>query len=760
MFSFVDAILLRPLPYSDPGRVVMLWETRKGAPPRTSSSSVWTDPRQTPVSGANLMDWTRAQRVFKHMEPIAFGWFTLQGSEQVLGGQVGAGFFEMLGTKAALGRTFGQGDRGQRVTVLTNALWRTRFGADPNLIGRAVRLDDSGSYTVIGILPPDFFFYLNDFELWVPLELGPRQMANRGSRSLMVAARLNPGVGAPQAQAAMDSIAQSLADAHPDTNRDWGVSVVPVRKQFTNFLGPIVLALFAGVTILLLMGCVNVASLCLARMESRRKEISIRLALGATRARIMRMFVAEAVLLTIPSALAGLVLASAILPRMIALLPINLPIPIPGLANITIGARVAVFTMGVSILASILIASLPSLRAAHIDFSASTVRRTRFFDALVIAQTALSILLLAGASVTVKSLWRLFQVDQGFDREGILTFRTPRHGNPGAAEWRRSCERFLAEMENLPGVISAGMAFGTPLNGIGEVTTFEIEGRVPAPPSQAPRSEVNSISANYFRTLKIPLRRGRDFSAADTERSQPVAIVSELLARKYWPARDPVGQRIRLGDAWTTIVGVVGDVRAWANARPSLMLYRPYQQTAGRAMGWVLRTSLDPRALGPAVEHTIHALDNEQPITFLRPLAEDFVSQIYPQRVTAIGLVTFAGMALLLAAAGVFSTTAYSVRQRTREFGIRLALGAQSRQILGSVLWRALKIAGAGCCFGLAAAVALNRLLGSILFEVQPADPIAFGLVAAILGAVAVAAGLAPAREATRVDPVKALRSE
>jgi predicted permease len=346
MFSFVDAILLRPLPYSDPGRVVMLWETRKGAPPRNSSSSVWTDPRQTPVSGANLMDWTRAQRVFNRIEPIAFGWFTLQGAEQVLGGQAGAGFFEMLGTKAALGRTFGPGDRGQRVAVLTNALWRTRFGADPNLIGRAVRLGDSGSYTVIGILPPDFFFYLNDFELWVPMELNPKQLVNRGSRSLMVAARLNPGVGAPQAQAAMDSIAQSLADAHPDTNRDWGVSVVPVRKQFTNFLGPIVLALFAAVTILLLMGSVNVASLCLARMESRRKEISIRLALGATRARIMRMFLAEAVLLTIPSAIAGLCLASAILPRMIALLPLNLPIPIPGLVNITIGARVAVFTMG------------------------------------------------------------------------------------------------------------------------------------------------------------------------------------------------------------------------------------------------------------------------------------------------------------------------------------------------------------------------------------------------------------------------------
>jgi putative ABC transport system permease protein len=280
--------------------------------------------------------------------------------------------------------------------------------------------------------------------------------------------------------------------------------------------------------------------------------------------------------------------------------------------------------------------------------------------------------------------------------------------------------------------------------------------------AQTPRAGSNAIGPNYFRTLRIPVQSGRDFSAIDTSQSQPVAIIGESVARKYWPGRDPVGQRIRLGagQQWTVIVGVVGDVRAWANAPPALMLYRPYQQDPHGAMGYVVRAAGSPLALGSAVERAVHSVDKEQPITFLRPLADDFVDQIYPQRVTSIGLTTFAGMALLLAAAGVFSTTAYSVRQRTREFGIRMALGGQPRQIVAGVVWQSMRITGVGCCLGLGAALTLNRLLSSVLFEAQAADPVAFSAVAAILGAVTFTACWLPAREATRVDPVKALRAE
>jgi putative ABC transport system permease protein len=453
---------------------------------------------------------------------------------------------------------------------------------------------------------------------------------------------------------------------------------------------------------------------------------------------------------------------------MIALLPVKLPIPIPGIESITIGARVAVFSVALSILTAILIGVLPALRSSTTDLNRdlkdqASVRRNRFFSVLVATQTAFAILLLAGASVTAKSLWRLFQVDQGFQREGVLTFRIPLHGDrPHAEDWVQAHARFLAEIERLPGVISTSLAYGTPLGGEAGQTTFLIEGQDPPSPAQTPRGGVNAIGPNYFRTLRIPLRSGRDFSAADTQHAQSAAIISESLARKYWPGRDPVGQRIRISltEPWTIIVGVAGDVRAWASGPPSPMLYRPYQQDPHGAMGYVVRTAGHPLALGSAIERVIRGIDKEQPITFLRPLAEDFVNQIYPQRVTSIGLVTFAGMALILAAAGVFSTTAYSVRQRTREFGIRLALGAQPRAILTGVIWESIRIAGVGCCLGLAAALALNRLLGAILFEVEPADPVAFGMVIAILAAVALAACLLPAREATRVDPVKALRSE
>jgi putative ABC transport system permease protein len=476
----------------------------------------------------------------------------------------------------------------------------------------------------------------------------------------------------------------------------------------------------------------------------------------------------EALLLTLPSAAAGVLLAAATLPRMIALLPVKLPIPIPGIENISMGPRVTLFTIALSILTAILVGALPALQSSNPDLNRNlkdigVVRRNRFFNALVVAQTALAILLLAGAGVTIKSLWRLFQVDQGFDRDGVLTFRIPLHGNlPHPEDWVRAHQRFLAEIERLPGAISASLAYGTPLGGDGAQTTFLIEGQTSATSAQTPRAGANAIGPNYFRTLRIPLRSGRDFSGIDTAQSQPVAIIGEAVARKYWPGRDSVGQRIRFGaeQPWTVIVGVVGDVRAWANAPPALMLYRPYQQDPQGAMGYIVRTAGSPLALGSVIEHAVHSIDKEQPVTFLRPLADDFMDQIYPQRVTSIGLVTFAGMALLLAAAGVFSTTAYSVRQRTREFGIRLALGAQPRQILVGVAWQSIKIAAVGCGLGLGAAVILNRLLSSILFEVQSADPVAFGLVAAILVAVAFAACWLPAREATRVDPVKALRAE
>ncbi|MEX2263717.1 MAG: ABC transporter permease [Bryobacteraceae bacterium] len=768
MFSFVDAILLRPLPYTDPERVVMVWETRKDAPRRSGASAPWADPRQAHVSAANLRDWSGEQRVFEHMEPLVYGWFNIHATEQVMGGRAGTRFFEMLGTRAALGRTFGPDDEGRAVAILTHALWRRRFGADPAILGRAIDLGGDTAYTVIGVLPPDFFFYLNDFQLWTPLDLSPRQYADRSARRLLVAARLKPGISLIEAQAAMTGIAGRLEQAHPDTNRDWSVLVVPATEQFTSFLGPIVVSLFAAVTILMLVGGVNVASLSLARIQIRQREIAIRLALGASRLRILQLFWMEALLLTLTGAVAGLLLASMALPQLVALLPVKLPIPIPGLANIAVGERIVLFAAALSVLTSILLAALPALRASAPDLSrrlketasshSGGVGEVRFFDAVVVAQTALAILLLAGAGVTIKSLWRLIHREQGFERNGVLAFRIPvsgiRHPNSG-----RFHDRVLNDVAQLPAVLSAALAYEVPLGGTGRQTAFQIEGRM-----EKASAGTNAVGSNYFRTLQIPHRSGRDFSSGDTMHSQPVAIVSESLARKHWTGRDPVGQRIRLGNSpgepWTLIVGVVGDVRSWVNGPPAPIVYRPYQQAPSGAMGYVVRAATDPSSLGPAVERAIHAIDPEQPVTFLRALEEDFIDQIYAQRVSAIGLAAFAGAALLLAATGVFSTAAYSVRRRNREFGIRLALGALPYQILVSVVWHGIKFAALGSLIGIGVAVAANRLLASILFEVQPADPEAFGVVVAILAAVAVSACFLAAREATRIDPARTLRQE
>ncbi|MGH9628680.1 MAG: ABC transporter permease, partial [Bryobacteraceae bacterium] len=418
MFTFVDAILLRPLPYHDPDRVVMIWETHKNAPPRSSTTAPWADPRQTMVSAANLADWNREQRVFETIEPVAFGWFNVQSTEQVMGGRAGAGFFKMLGAGAALGRTFGPGDEGQPVVVLTHGLWSRRFGADPAIIGQSIRLSDSSSYTVIGILRRDFFFYLDDFELWVPLELA--KGGNRTRRSLLAAARLAPSISLEEAETAMDGIAAHLAQARPETNRDWGVSIIPVKEQFTSFMGPIVLALFAAVLILLLMGGVNALSLSLARMQARQREMSIRMALGASRRHMFQFLWAESLVIAACGSGIGLFLAWAAVPYLISLLPLKMPIPMPGLATASLGWRAALFAGALSLVISMLIAGLPRK-----ETSGSGGKQMRFFHGLIAVQTALAVLLLAGAGVTVKSLWRLFQVDQGFDRSGVLTFRTP-----------------------------------------------------------------------------------------------------------------------------------------------------------------------------------------------------------------------------------------------------------------------------------------------------------------------------------------------
>ena len=778
LFSFVDAVLLRPLPYRDPSRVVMVWEMQRDRAAHSAGGAAWQDPGQSMVAAANLADWKRARHMFQSLDAVAFGWFGLS-AEEILGGRAETGFFDTLGVQAALGRTFGPGDEGRHVAVLSDALWRRLFGGDRNIIGRQVKLDrEQPPYTIIGVLPRDFFFYLRDFSVWVPLELTPAQRTNRNARMLLAVGRLQRGISLGSAQAAMDSMAAGLARAYPATNRDWGATIVPVKRQFRVFLGSILTALFAGVGILLLIACVNIANLSAARAMGRRREIALRLALGATRTRLFRLFGAESLLLVGAGASGGLLLARASLPYLIGLLPIKLglPIPVPGVENIAINGRVILFTALVSVVTAGCFGVTLALRASAGNLDQALKESSnahssgrgagRFLHALVAAQLALATLLLAGAGVTIKSIWLLFHIDQGFRASGVLTFRTPlaRSRYPDAEQQARAYTRYLSEVEKLPGVISAAVAYNTPLGGDNEEVPFAIEGQAELPVYAMPRARLNLVGPNYFRTLAIPMRTGREFTPADTAQATPVGILSESLARKYWPGGDALGRRVRIGDSpeapWVQIVGVAGDVRAWASAPPSPLLYRPYQQQTRGAMGYVVRSALDLSATGSAIRDAVRSIDPEQPVTFLRPITEDFLDQVYPQRLSAIGLGFFACLALMLAAVGVFSVTSFSVKRRTREFAIRMALGAEPGQILRGLLARTGRVAILGGALGLGAAFAANRVLIGILYHVPPADPIAFGLAAGLLASVAMLACWLAGRDATRTDPARALREE
>jgi predicted permease len=588
MFAFVNAILLRPLPYRDPGSVVMIWETPLNAPPRTSATPAWYDPRQQHVAAANLNDW-RSSRAFEEIVPIAYGWFSLPSLEEILGGRAGPRFFDMLGAKAALGRTFTASDAGQRVVVLTHGCWRTRFGSDPSLVGRSIRLGDD-EYVVVGVLAPDFFFFLNDFELWVPLELSPRQMADRGARRLLAAGRLKQSVTPAQAGASLNQIARRLSAEHAATNRDWGVTIVPVQQQFTAFLGPILTALFCAVMILLLIGGFNVASLFLARADGRERELSIRLALGASRTRVFRLLWFEALWVTAAAACAGWLMALAILPLLISFLPLKLPIPIPGLASIGLGLESAMVAALLALMASIVITVLSAWRSTseervphmqHLTARSGSAPHARFFRWLTVGQTGMTIVLLAAAGVTVHSMLRLFRLDQGFEVDRIVAFRTPlaRERYPSAEAAAAVRERYREAVRRVPGVVAAAIASDSPLGGSGRPLAFEIDGRPAVQPAQLPRAQSNVVEPGYFATLGIPLLRGRDFSSGDHADAPAVVIVSQALASREWDEADVIGKRIRLQgtapERWMTIVGVTGDVRPAANAPLSPAVYLP-----------------------------------------------------------------------------------------------------------------------------------------------------------------------------------------
>ena len=778
MFSVADAVLLRPLPYSEPAGLVMLW-------------SRWTDfPDRTWISVAEYYLYRDQARSFADVAAFSPRAVNLTGAdepERVEGVDVTASLFQVLGVEAALGRTFrpDEGEPGKDgVVVLGDGLWRRRFGADPKVVGRAIELSGTRR-TVIGVMPAGFRLPL-DFtggrpsELWLPMEMDRSEAMpyppNGGSHGYYGLARLAPGAAAASAAAELRTLIAGLAEQGIyDPDRHFETLVVPFEEQVTGAVRPAVLVLLGAVGFVLLIACANVASLLLARRESREREMAVRGALGAGTRDVLRQLLTESLLLAGLGGVAGLWLADTAVDLLVRLQPANLP----RVAEVAIDGRVLAFSLGVTLLTGLLFGLLPALQAARPDLQGALKQGARTVAggrqglrrALVVVEVAMAVMLVAGAGLMVRTVRHLLAIDPGFESEGVLTLRltAPQASYPEPQQVVALNDALLGRVRALPGVLSAGATTSLALTSELGDWGFRIEGRE-TPEGDNPRGDWLAVTPGYFESLGIPLVAGRTFADADHRQAPLAAVINEELARYYWPEGDALGKRIRSGGdvtAWMTVVGIVGDVRHnGLTSEPRRMWYRPYAQLAAsagflpRSVSLVIRTAGEPRALVGPVREAVRSLDAALPLAEVRTMEEVVSSATAQPRFTMLLLLSFGGLALAMAALGVYGVMAYSVAQRTREIGIRVALGAGRREVLGGVVGQAMALAAAGLAIGLAGALALSGALTSLLYGVSATDPATLAAVAAVVAAMALAASLIPGRRATRVDPIVALRND
>ncbi len=760
VFSFAYGVLLSPLPYANAGRLVLLWEFDRASreDPGASLGPIVT------VPPADMAAWQRQTHAPERLEALTFGFYSItQGASptEVIGGRVTPGFFRALGVEPLRGRTFAPGDP-PNVVVLGYALWQQQYGGDRSIVGRQIALGD-GKYTVLGVLPPEFFFYLREFALWTPLEIRPD---DRGSRPVMGVELLRRGATASEAQAEFGAIANRLERESPATNKNRGARVVAVRAQYSRLFRPTLGVLLAAVGLLLLIACANVASLLLARAAEREREMAIRVALGATRLRIVRQLLGESLALALCAAVAGVAVAEALVPLARTLLPMRLPIPLPGVERIAVDTPVLVFALVVSMATVLLFGLAPAMRSATATLGARAaspgVAHRRFLDAIVVAELAVSVLLLTGAGLTMRSVYGLYR-DMGFRAERVLTFRTPVGRDVPPQRLVRFYQDVLDRIQNLRGVLAAAAAYGMPGGGVNGRSAVLAEGANTGP-KDAPKASVNQVSGEYFSALAIPLLAGRTFTPRDRAGATDVAILSASLARTLFRGADPLGMRVRLDgqpvDRWLNVIGVVGDVRPMLSASPAPALYRPFTQDPPGAIGFVVRTAGMPLQMGPLVERAVWQIRPGQPITYMGTLEDDLDEQGFRERLSAIGLGWFAGFGLALASVGMYGIVAYAVKQRAKEFGIRLAVGATSHDLVALVLRRGATLIACGLLLGVGASLLLTRVLKSVLYGVRTIDAPAFCAAAALLAAIGLAACYVPARKAGAVDPMTVLRSE
>jgi putative ABC transport system permease protein len=771
IFSVLNMLVLRPLPYTDPGRLVVLSGTRDGSTVHAGM-----------ISYAELADLQTQSESFEGIAALHGTSFTLadeNGLERIGGAYVSAEFFSLLGIKPARGRLFlpQEGRPGAEcVAVVSDAFWQLRFGKDVQPMGQTLVLDGV-SFTIVGVLPPDFMFPIDmrRAQIWTTTALDESTFPARGSVRVKALGRLKPDVSVTQAAVEMDTIANRLARQYPGTNTGRRFGVRPLGEMVSGKTRAPLLLLLGAVGLVLLIACANVASMLLARGEDRRTELAIRGALGASRGRLMRQTLMESGLLAGLGCAFGLLLASWALDALIAYAGGYAP----GLNRAVLDGRVLAFALGVAVITSLLIGLSPAVLASRVDLHASLKEggraatgagRRRLFAGLLVGEVALALVLLAGAGLLLRSLHKLTAVDPGFECGNVLTFQLsiPRSGfsNPGkrAELYRQVIER----LEGLPGVKSAGASTSLPLHVASVSDSFAIVGR-PQPSSGVwPNVRYDSISADYFRTMGVPLLAGRFFSDQDTVEQPPVMIINETMAKRYWPGENPLGERVALGSflndgsrAVFDIVGVVGDLHdTTLDLDPEPCMYVPYRQQALRFMFFVLRTSGDAATLVGPVRKEVAAVTREEAPFEFATVEQLFEGTIRKRFVVTLVLGVFAAVAVGLASVGMYGLISYSVARRTHEIGLRMAIGAQRRDVLRLVLRQGLSLTGIGLAIGILISLAAMRVLSGLLHEISVADPTTFVGVSALLAVVALLACYIPARRATRVDPMVALRCE
>jgi putative ABC transport system permease protein len=779
IFSVVNAVLLRPLPFPEADGLVSVWQN--------NSVRGWHKDVVTP---ADFVDWRRDARSFESMATYFGHGFNLragQEAERVRGADVSLDFFRVLRSMPAAGRDFQPqdegGSAGGRVAILGQALWRRRFGADRGIVGRSITLN-SETFTVVGVAPAGFEFPEKS-EVWtlaknvvpsnafVPPSVDIKGV--RGMHYLYCIARLKAGAARAQAQAEMDAIAARQERQYPESNANTGVEIIPLQESMVGDVRPALLVFLGAVGLVLLIACANVANMSLARAAARRREIAVRTALGATRARLVRQCLTESVLLAIVGGGAGLLLALWGTDLLVALAPDVLP----GTPSIRVDARVLGFTLVLSVLTGVLFGLLPALQASSADpqdalreggRTSSAGPRVRILRrSLVVCEMALALVLLAGAGLLVKSFVRLQKVDPGFSADRVLTLNLwmpdARYAEDKAQ--MRFYDEVLRRIEALPAVAAAAVTSDLPLGGSDSVLGFAIEGRPEDRPSEGPESGFHQVSPDYFRALGIPLLRGRALDPRDTQQSPGVVVVSETLAKRYWPGEDPLGRRISFGTNdkgeryWLTVVGVAADVRQRAlHTEPRAESYVTYRQWPSRYASLVVKGGLESSGLQASLRREVQAVDPDIPLYDVKTMREVLDGSLASRRFNTALLLLFAALAVLLAAVGLYGVMAYMVTLRTHEIGVRMALGARRGDVLRLMVGQGMVLTIAGVVLGLAGALALTRVLSTLLVGVAVNDPWTFGFVALLLSAVALMACYLPARRAARVDPMIALRCE